>query len=231
MKIQQISLRAYLWYDMIKICISFLYIRIVKIMLMLSEKYSAKLTGNPFLYTEIKEAAKLIQSGLSEKEIRIKAVEENIFNYKTIKSVPKRLHAIFERLNSIDDKLSEMLAKSPNEVGRLINLYGIMKTDTLFLEFMEEVVLECYKNHQVKLINSDILRFFDNKSEQDQIVKNFSESTLKKLKQVYINILIGAGYIKDKKTLEISVPVFYFELTNHLEVIGDKRYLRAMLGG
>ena len=213
-----------------KICINFLYIKI-EFRITMTNKYSAKLTGNPFLYTEIKEAAKLLQLGLSEKEIRIKALEENIFNYKTTKSVPKRLGAIFERLNLIDKKLLTLLVKAPNEVGRLINLYGIIKSDLLFFEFMEEVVSDKYKTHQLKLDNADINRFLDSKIEQSEIVATFTESTLNKLRQVYIQILIGAGYIKDKKAMEIAAPVFYSELTNHLEVIGDKRYLRAMLGG
>lgn len=195
------------------------------------DNYSAKITGNSFLYAEFKEVAKLFNSGLSENEIRLKAIEENIFDYKTIKSIPKRLGAIFERLNLMDKKLLNLLVNAPNEVGRLINLYAIMKSDLLFLEFMEEIIHEKYKTHQRQLVNSDIIKFLDSKIEQSETVAKFTDSTLNKLRQVYIQILLGAGYIKDKKTMELSPPIFYSELANHVEVIGDKRYLRAMLGG
>ena len=52
-------------------------------------KYFANLTGEPYLYYELKQVAKLTLEGLSPIEIRTKIKEDNLFQSATNKSSDK----------------------------------------------------------------------------------------------------------------------------------------------
>lgn len=193
-------------------------------------KYSARLTGNQFLYNEFKVVCNLLSLGLNKKEAEEKITNENLFEYRSLKSIGKHITAVWERANYLDKTLLNMVLELPNEIGRIINLYAILKYDLLFLEFMEEVISEKFYTHQLELTRADISNFFSVKSEQSEIVSGFKEATLKRLRLVYIEILMGAGYIIKNDKLELNIPSAAYQITDHLESIGEKRYSNAILG-
>lgn len=194
-------------------------------------KYSARMTGNQFLYNEFKQVVRLICSGLSQKEIQNKVTEENLFEYKTTKAVPKRVGATYERASYLDEDLKGMVLSEPNEVGRVINLYSIMKYDVLFTEFMEEVINEKIYTNQLVLEKSDITNFLSIKAEQSEIVASFKESSLKRLRLAYIEVLEGAGYLnKVDKVMKLNIPTAAYRISNYLESIGEKRFAKALIG-
>lgn len=124
-----------------------------------------------------------------------------------------------------------IVLSQPNEVGRIINFYAVLKYDLLFLEFMEEVISEKIYTHQMELTKADISNFFAVKAEQSEVVAGFKESTLKRLRLSYIELLQGAGYIaKNDDKMELSIPMAVYQISNHLEDIGEKRFAKAMLG-
>lgn len=197
----------------------------------LNQKYSARMTGNQFLYNEFKVVCDFVLHGISKKEASEKIINENLFEYRSLKAIGKHIGAVWERANYLDEYLLNVVLKQPNEIGRIINFYAILKYDLLFLEFMEEVIIEKIQTHQLELSKPDVSNYFAIKAEQSDVVADFKEATLKRLRLAYFEILQGAGYLKktDSK-FEIVVPTAVYQLTNHLEDIGEKRYAKAMLG-
>ena len=196
-----------------------------------SDIYTARLTGNPFLFFEMKITASLLLEGLSKKEISAKVRDENLFQYKTSNSVTKRLNAVFLRLEVLDDLMLKLFVNSSSETAKQIALYTIMKTDLLFYEFMQEEFKTKQLMHQDRLERADLVSFFARKEEQDLTVAGWQEYTINKLIQVYIRILIDAGLIKDEKSFIMTTPVMEPILKQHLQTIGDEKYIQAMLGG
>lgn len=215
---------------MIKICITFLYIRI-EVTLMMKDKYSAKLTGNPFLFFEMRVIAALKDQGLPNEQIKEHVFNENLLQYKTQKSIIKRLNEVLRRLEVLNTDLIHLLASADANTAKLICLYTIIKTDRLFYEFMEEVVSEKHQSRQNHLEQSDIKRFFDHKSEQSEDVEKWSLATKTRLlPSSYKNILKDAGLINDNKHMELQGQFISFELCNSLNNIGNGKYLKLMLG-
>ena len=174
---------------------------------------------------------KLFLQGFSKEEIFQKIEDENLFEYRSLKALGKHLGAVWERINYLDKYLMKIVASEPNEIGRLINFYSILKYDLLFLEFMEEVVLEKVYAHQMELSRSDISNFFGIKAEQSEIIANFKETTLKRLRAAYFELLIGAGYaIKNENNFSLTTPIAVYQICTYLEEIGEKRFAKAMLG-
>jgi hypothetical protein len=194
-------------------------------------EYSARLTGNPFLFYEMKTVAGLIMGGLSRKDIIKKVREENLFQYKTTKSITKRLNAVLLRLEVLDDPILNLLVNASSETGKLIDLYCILKTDRLFYEFMQEEFRTKYLLHQDRLERVDFVSFFAHKAEQSVIVAGWRDYTITKLIQVYVRILLDAGLINDEKKLIITTPVMEPILKQYLQINGEENYIQAMLGG
>ena len=196
-----------------------------------TDAYSARLTGNPFLFFEMKTIAGLLLEGLSRQEISSKVREENLFQYKTTKSIGKRLNAVLLRLDVLDNTLLKLLVNASSETAKLIALYTIMKTDLLFYEFMQEEFKTKHLLCQDRLERVDLVSYFARKGEQSSTVAGWQDYTIHKLIQVYIRILIDAGLIKDEKSLIISAPVMEPNLKQHLKINGEEQYIQAMLGG
>lgn len=193
-----------------------------------TKEYSAKLTGESFLLFEFKTIAKLKKDGFSDKDIRKKVLEENLFQYKYKSSISRRLTPLIQRINIIDETLINMLIEDPLESGAIINLYAIMKNDRLFFEFMNEVVREKIEYKYDFIEKKDINMFFIEKSEQSYLVSGWSDQTIAKLKQVIFKILSEVGIIKDIKTGKISRLLIPNEVKNYLLSIGEDKYLKAM---
>lgn len=194
--------------------------------------YSARMTGNQFLYPEFKVMCELLQKGLSKKEATDLIIEQNLFGYRSFKAIGKHISAVWERANYLDDYLRNVVLTEPNEIGRLVNFYSILKYDLLFFEFIRDVIGEKVYKHQLEINKSDIAVYFEEKAEQSEIVAGFKQSTINRLKLAYCEILQGGGYISEiDKTMKLSVPsIQIYRFSEHLEEIGEKDYLRVMLG-
>ena len=193
-----------------------------------TKEYSAKLTGESFLLFEFKIIAKLKKDGFSDKDIRKKVLEENLFQYKFTSSISRRLTPLIQRINIIDDKLIDMLIDDPLGNGTVINLYAIMKNDRLFFEFMNEIVRERIATNNLYLEKKDINVFITEKKEQSEVVSKWTDQTIAKIKQVIFKILSESGILEDSKTGKLSRLLIEPELKEYLIDTGNKIYLQAM---
>lgn len=191
-------------------------------------EYSSVLTGAGFMLYEVKQVAKLKQQGFSDKEIRYKVLEENIFQYEKLSSVKRAIPYIIKRVDLLDDSLRQMLIDEPYEVGKVINLYAIMKFDRLFYEFMQEVVADKLNNNDYYLDKVDVNVFFAAKMEQSEFMAGWSDTTVAKLKQVFKKILLNAGLLKDLKSNELNRLYVDEHIKIHLNHLGDAKYVQAM---
>ncbi|AQQ52240.1 DUF1819 family protein [Planococcus lenghuensis] len=190
--------------------------------------YSSVLTGASFMLYEFKQVAALKEQGLSDAEIRKKAIDENLFQHEKISSLQRGFPSILRRVNALDEELLKLLANESLETAKVINLYAIMKTDRLFHEFMIEVIEEKFQNNDYTIEKKDVNTYFTTKAEQHESIANWKEATIQKLKLVYMNILLGAGLLESKKTGELNRLIIDDQIKDHLRRIGDARYLQAM---
>ncbi|WP_034644786.1 DUF1819 family protein [Bacillus methanolicus] len=191
-------------------------------------EYSSALTGASFLFFEMKKVVELSIQELSEKEIRKKVIDENLFEYKHTSSLKRSLPSLLRRVNALDYVLKQRLLEDSLETGKIINLYAIMKTDRLFFEFMNEVISEKLADQDFQLEKKDINLYFSSKAEQSPVVAKFTEQTVRKLQQVHQRILQEAGILVDPKSGKLAYPIIDTDLQYYLRSIGDEAYLKAM---
>lgn len=191
-------------------------------------EYSASLTGASFLLFELKKVLKLRQDGLSNQEIRKKVLAENLFQFGHKSSAIRALPSILRRMEPLDDTLISLILDGTIDMGKVLNLYAIMKTDLLFYEFMDEVIGEKLHNNDYLIEKKDINLFFTAKAEQSDKVASWSDGSIEKLKRVFLLLLYESGMVRNRKGNELSRLVIDEQITNHLNQIGDARYLHAM---
>ncbi len=194
----------------------------------MSEQKYATYTGDQFLFFELKEVLKLKKEGLDDKSIREKVKKENLFQYTSQSSVARVLPPVIKRANILDNILINMVLEEDSQTGKLINLYAMMKSNRLFFEFMEEVVSEKYKYGQLYIEKKDINEFFDRKIEQSEEIASWSESSIKKMKQVTMKALYECGMVENIRTGDMKRINIQQKLKDHLISIWDKEYLIAM---
>ena len=193
--------------------------------------YSAKLTAEPFLYNETKTLATYLLKGESEETLKRRNIEENLIKYKSAKSIARVNSPMFRRLNVMDKNMMEEFVNSSIDNSKYILLYTIMKTDRLVREF----VLDVYKYKLIMrkeyIEKFDIDNWYEEKCSLSTTLKEKSDQTSAKLKQVIMKIMQDSGLvIKEKNRFKIIRPLLKETYINMLDRKGDLEYAKAIGG-
>lgn len=195
------------------------------------EDYSARLTAEPFLYNETKIIAEYLINGDNLIELKRRNIEENLIHHKKIGSV-KRVNApIFRRLSILNDELLNDFVYSDIENSKHILLYSIMKTDKLVRDFIIEVYKDKLLMRNEYIEKFDIDNWYEEKCILSQTLKERTESTSLKLKQVILKILQDSGLVvKETDKFKIIRPLLKEKFIRQLDVNGDIEYAKAIGG-
>ena len=195
------------------------------------EDYSAKLTAEPFLYNETKIIAQYLLDGISPEELKRKNVEENLIKYKSSKSVVRVNSPIFRRLNVMDSEMLDEFVHTDIETSKYILLYTIMKTDRLVRDFVVEVYKDKLLMRKDYIEKFDIDNWYEEKCILSNTLRERTESTAAKLKQVIMKILQDSGLvIKEKNRFKIVRPLLKEKYISMLDKKGDMQYAKAIGG-
>ena len=191
-------------------------------------KGSAQITREQFLFYEMRTTAKLICEGLEDNEIIDRIVEDNFFQYPTEKSIRRMAKACIVRLKGICDiDLVEAVASQSSETAKQICLYAMMKQYRLVWDFMITVIGEKYRMQNFSFSQMDVNVFFIQLQEQDDYVAGWSESTMKKIRQILIRVLAENEYLDDIKADHINPVWLNPVLENAIRSNNDDRALAA----
>ena len=195
------------------------------------EDYSAKLTAEPFLYNETKVLAQYLLGGITTEELKKKNVEENLIKYKSTQSVKRVNSPIFRRLKVMDKEMLEKFVCSDIETSKYILLYAIMKTDKLVRDFVIEVYKDKLYMRKEYIEKFDIDNWYEEKCILSKTLRERTESTSAKLKQVIMKILQDSGLvIKEKDRFKIVRPLLKEKYISMLDKNGDIEYAKAIGG-
>lgn len=191
-------------------------------------KGSAQITREQFLFYEMRTTAKLMREGLKDKEIIDRIAEENLFQYPTEKSIRQMAKACVVRLKGMGSMdLVEAVASQSSETTKQICMYSMMKRYRLVWDFMITVIGEKYRMQNFSFSRMDVNVFFMQLQEQDDYVAGWSESTVKKIRQVLIRILAENEYLDNIKSDHINPVWLNPVLENSIRSNNDDKALSA----
>lgn len=187
----------------------------------INEPYKATFTREQFLFHEMRTVSQLMLEGKNDKEIIEEVFNNNLFQYPTEKSVKRMTKNCLKRLHLLEDeRFIDIIANGASDSAKQVCLYAMMNQYRVVNEFMTSVIGEKYRLKDFSFSKKDINVFFSRLQEQSDVVASWSESTIQKLKQVILKMLVDIEYLDSTKSETLNTVLIDFDLKN---ILIDKR--------
>lgn len=196
-------------------------------------KYSAGAVKFSLWFMEFRKEVQLLAQGRTFDEIKALSIEQNIFGASTPARATIIQSTLTARIKNLDSSFYALFMESDIATQKLYALTGSFVHDTLFFDFMYEVVREKMIIGTSVLTDADIRIFFKNKQEQDEVVAKWTEQTLQRLGRSYKAQLYEAGILDDKTRRterQILKPILDPTLKHWLEDYGYGQVVKALEG-
>lgn len=194
-------------------------------------EYSAGAVKHSFWFMEFRKVVQLLSEGKTLDEIKKLNQEENIFGAPTVMRATQIFNTVSARIKMLDESFYQVFVTSEVSTQKLFNLVATMAYDTLFGEFVYEVIREKMIIGNDEFADSDIRVFFKNKQLQDEKVAEWTDATLKRLGACYKTLLYEAGMTdKGKECRKILKPILDPVMGNWLKDHDMEIMVKALTG-
>ena len=194
------------------------------------KEYSASAVKLSFWFIEFRKVVELLNKGKSHDQIRSLALDENLFATPTTLRANQIYHTVTGRIKTLDKSFIPLFMRSDLATQKLFALVAAMAYDTLFFDFVYEVIREKMILGIGELADSDVRVFFKDK-QQNEKVAGWTDATLVRLGRCYKTMLYEAGVIDKAKTArKILRPILDPELVRWLKQNDMGVYVKALAG-
>lgn len=195
------------------------------------KEYSAGAVKVCFWFSEFRKVVALLNQGKSIEDVKALNQRENIFSAPTPLRAKQIFSTVSARVNSLDKSFYPLFLESDLATQKLFALVGAMAYDTLFFDFVYEVVREKMIIGTYELSDSDVRAFFKNKQLQAEKVARWTDATLTRLGRSYRTMLYEAGVMdKSKNIRKIFKPILAPEFHLWLDEHGMGIFINALTG-
>ncbi len=195
------------------------------------KEYSAGATKYSFWFMEFRNEVKLLSEGKTFEEIRELCKTENIFASVTPERALLTYNAVTARIKALGDSFYPVFMNGDVATQKLFALAAMMVNDTLFFDFVYEVIREKMIIGSNEYTQSDLNIFFKDKQLQCEKMVGWSETTLGKLSRNYKTYLYEAGVTdKAKDVRKIFKPILEPDMERWLIDNDMKPIVKALSG-
>lgn len=193
-------------------------------------EYNASATKHLFWFVETRETARLIGNH-SMDEARQIVIDENLYQQKSESRLINEFGCIRKRLEALPEELQRMMVTADLGTGKLIAFIGCMASDRLLFDLMYEVYRQKLYLGETNISDADLNIFFKDKKDQNEKVAAITDTSVKKLKQVYCKYMFEAGLLTGKVTeKQVAKPYIDPDLRFALQRNAMDKYLAALTG-
>ena len=187
------------------------------------------ITAENFYLIEMRNTCKFILENKVEEDLKKMLKANNILEAVSESNFSKKFNTINKRLKSLTDNLKKQIVDTDLASAKFINLYSILCNERFILEFLEEVVKEKYDNYDYNIKESDFLIYLATKSEQSEIINNWTEAGKRKMLVKVKNFLTEGGFLeKNKDSYKIIKPIVDLAVIDEIKENGNKKILKIM---
>lgn len=193
--------------------------------------YSASAVKHAFWFMEFRKVVTLRNEGKTWEEIKKASEEENLFGAPTPARAKQIWNTVSARTKALDDSFYPIFMNSDLAAQKLYALVAVMANDTLFAEFVYEIVREKMIIGINEYSPSDIRLFFKHKQEQSEKAAGWTDQTLERLGHSYRNFLYEAGVTDNGREIRrILKPILDPEMERWMQEQHMDYYLKALKG-
>ncbi len=195
------------------------------------KEYSSSLKKTPYKYLIAKKIAKLMLNNMDRAEVFNDCYNNNYIEIDSTERRREIINIIYERLISLDSFLLHQFYEGDLATSKFLLVYAIAKSDRLFFDFLFEVYREALIGERNYISLDDFDHFFAVKKENDQIVAKWGAYTISQLAKGYRAILVDSGLgEREKRNIKVIRVMIHPMVEEHLKMLGDTEYLKALLG-
>lgn len=195
--------------------------------------YSAGAVKFSFWFMEFRKTVQLLAEGKSFADIKRLNEEENIYAASTKARAQMIYSTVTARIKMLDDSFYPVFLSGDLATQKMFALVATLAHDTLFFDFVFEVVREKMILGADELTDADIRIFFKSKQAQSEKVAAFQDYTLHRLGSCYKTQLTEAGLLDGNRsgnTRKILKPILDIELEHWLQNHGYAIMVNALTG-
>lgn len=193
--------------------------------------YSASAVKHAFWFMEFRKVVTLRYERKTWEEIKKANEEENLFGAPTPTRAKQIWNTVSARTKALDDSFYQIFMNGDLASQKLFALVAVMADDTLFAEFVYEIIREKMIIGINEYLPSDIRLFFKHKQEQSEKAAGWTDQTLERLGHSYRNFLYEAGVTDNGRGIrKILKPILDPEMESWLKEQHMDYYLKALKG-
>ena len=175
---------------------------------MKKKEYSAGAVKFAFWFMEFRQIIGLLYDGNSFDEIKTMNEEDNIFAISTPARRKQMFTTVSARIKSLGESIYPVFMNCDLTNQKMICLAAAMAHDTLFFEFVYEVIRNKIKTGENQFSDADLRVFFNDKQRQNEKAATWTEATLVRLGSTYKSQLYDAGFTdKGQQVRTITPPL------------------------
>lgn len=195
--------------------------------------YSAGAVKFSFWFMEFRKTVQLLADGKCFADIKKLNEKENIYAASTKARAQMIYSTVTARIKTLDASFYPVFLSSDLATQKMFALVATLAHDTLFFDFVYEVVREKLILGADELTDADIRIFFKNKQSQSEKVAALQDYTLHRLGSCYKTQLTEAGLLdgnRSSSTRKILKPILDIELEHWLQDHGYAIMVNALTG-
>lgn len=195
------------------------------------KEYSAGAVKFSFWFMEFRNEVKLLSEGKSFEEIKELCQTENFFTASTPDRALQIYSTVTARIKALGDSFYPVFLNGDVSTQKLFVLAAAMAHDTLFFDFVYEVIREKMIIGSNEYADSDLRIFFRDKQLQSEKVAKWSDATFSRLGRNYKTFLYEAGVTdKGKEVRKIFRPILEPDMERWL-LDNDMEHIVKALSG
>lgn len=190
-------------------------------------KSGGTLTREKFLAKELRLVAQMRCEGKTNEQIINAAVEDNFFQFPTTKESRSIARACLQRLEALNsNELMHLAAYGTAAQLIQVNIYAMMQHYRLMRTFMISEIGARYASLMPLFTTLDMNSFMTRYQTEHKEAKDWSESTITRIKGTLHHCLIEGGYLRPGSE-ELFPIMLDYEVELAIRDIGDMEALCA----
>jgi hypothetical protein len=164
-------------------------------------EYTTAFTAGPLMPKRSARIVEEINRGTSPDEI-----DPSIFDINSWQGQRRKVAEIKRRLSETDQSVWKDLPELPTPERALVLYYCCLKTYPLLFDFHMEAVLPTWRSADRSFGPHGATRFLEEQAEAHPEIDEWGESTWKKVRQVMLQMLREAGFLRDGSLHQVDRP-------------------------
>ncbi len=180
------------------------------------------------LIRESRIIARLLLDKVDDRAWHQAIIIENVLQKRSLESAKRQARFIKERLTLMEPELWKLIDKGSSDVVVQAVLAATIKHSRLLGDFMNRVLRSHWQVFKKKISAKDWQEYIEMCSQIDPKIRNWTQATRAKLKQIVFKILAEANYISNTRSPELLPVSVTHEVKTYLLRNSENYVLQCM---